>query len=167
MAGQLAAEGHQVYALAERPGRGRTADLLVCGIPVEVKSWLSRDQGRGHAPGIRSVVNKLLQAEGQAATVVLDRPGQRPYFGGSARWHGDVRRSPHRGHVAAVRVLGDGFDLAWARVRVLELHRRLEDTGRLAAFPAPPSRTGPGAVDRRIRASLREAALCDRAGWLL
>jgi hypothetical protein len=40
---------------------------------------------------------------------------------------------PHRGNVAAVRVLGDGFDLAWTQVRALETRRRLngrESTGR-------------------------------------
>jgi hypothetical protein len=118
VASQLASEGHQVRALAERRGGGRTADLLMCGTPVEVKSWLSSPERGAIAPGVRSVVNKLLQAEGQAATVVLNsrgsglspavaRAGMEAYAG-----------LPHGANVAAVRVLGDGFDLAWTRVRV-------------------------------------------------
>jgi hypothetical protein len=138
VAGQLASEGHQVYALPDRSGRGRTADLLVCGHPVEVKSWLSTEERGGRAPGVRSVVNKLLQAEGQAATVVLDGRGSgltsAAARAGMARYAG----SPHRGHVASVRVLGDGFDLAWARARGLDSHRRLnghETRGRLPHWP--------------------------------
>jgi hypothetical protein len=120
VAGQLASEGHQVYALADRPGQGRTADLLVCGTPVEVKSWLSVEHRGGNAPGARSVANKLLQAEGQAATVVLE--GRGSGLSSSAARAGVAMYAglPHRGHVAAVRVLGDGFDLAWTRARSLE-----------------------------------------------
>jgi hypothetical protein len=125
VAGQLAAEGHQVHALADRAGRGRTADLLVCGTPVEVKSWLSREQRGGHAPGIRSVVNKLLQAEGQAATVVLDGRGSGLTSGAARAGMAMYAGLPHRGNVAAVRVLGDGFDLAWTRLHVLEARRHL------------------------------------------
>jgi hypothetical protein len=84
------------------------------------------EQRGGHAPGVRSVANKLLQAEGQAARVVLDgrssgltsataRAGVAMYAG-----------LPHRGNVAAVRVIGDGFDLAWTRARTVETHRRLD-----------------------------------------
>jgi hypothetical protein len=125
VARQLTSEGHQVYALPERPGRARTADLLVCGTPVEVKSWLSQDQRR-QVPGTRSVVNKLRQAEGQAATVILEGRGSGltsvAAHNGMAMYAG----LPHRGPVAAVRVLGDGFDLAWTRVRALEGHRPVD-----------------------------------------
>jgi hypothetical protein len=118
VASQLVSEGHHVYALPERPGRGRTADLLMCGRPVEVKSWLSQQERGGNAPGFRSVLNKLLQAEGQAATVVLNGRGSglspAEASAGMAAYAGQA----HRGNVAAVRVLGDGFDLTWSRVRV-------------------------------------------------
>jgi hypothetical protein len=125
VAGQLASEGHQVHALADRPGRGRTADLLVCGSPVEVKSWLSREQRGGHPPGARSVANKLLQAEGQAATVVLEGRGSGLSPAAARAGVAMYAGLPHRGNVAAVRVLGDGFDLAWTRVRGLEMPRRV------------------------------------------
>jgi hypothetical protein len=117
VASQLVSEGHNVYALPERPGRGRTADLLMCGTPVEVKSWLSQPERGGNAPTFRSVRNKLLQAEGQAATVVLNGRGSGlSPAAASAGLSGYAGRA-HRGNVAAVRVLGDGFDLTWSRVR--------------------------------------------------
>jgi hypothetical protein len=115
VAEQLASEGHHVRSLAPRPGRGRTPDLLVCAALVEVKSWLSREARGGIAPGAQSVVNKLIQAEGQAATVVLN--GRGSGLSSSAaeagiRFYEGLR---HRAHIATVRVLGDGFDLEWAR----------------------------------------------------
>jgi hypothetical protein len=75
VAEQLASEGHQVRSLAARRRGGRTPDLLVCRAPVEVKSWLCREERGGVAPGSQSVVNKLLQAEGQATLVVLNGRG--------------------------------------------------------------------------------------------
>lgn len=115
---QLASEGHDVRSLAARRGRGRTADLLVCGAPVEVKSWLSREE-RDRPPGSRSVVNKLIQAEGQAAVVILNGRGtglSAPDVEAGMRVYA---RLPRRANVAAVRVLGDTFDLAWARQAAL------------------------------------------------
>ncbi len=115
VAEQLASEGHHVRSLAPRPGQGRTPDLLVCAAPVEVKSWLSQEERGGIAPGAQSVANKLIQAEGQAATVVLN--GRGTGLSASAaeagiRWYEGLR---HRANIATVRVLGDGFDLEWAR----------------------------------------------------
>jgi hypothetical protein len=142
VAGKLAAEGHQVYALADRPGRGRTADLLVCGTPVEVKSWLSVEHRGGNAPGARSVVNKLLQAEGQAATVVLEGRGSGLSPAAARAGVAMYAGLPHRGNVAAVRVLGDGFDLAWTRAGVPERHRPVpvreaENPARFRRLPQP------------------------------
>jgi hypothetical protein len=112
-----------VRSLATRPGQGRTADLLVCGAPVEVKSWLSRDERGGNLPGAKSVANKLLQAEGQAATVVIYGRGrgltEQAARGGMALY----TKLPHRANVVAVRVLGDGFDLGWTRRQTLRLQR--------------------------------------------
>jgi len=123
VARQLASEGHQVRSLAERRDRGRTADLSVCDAPVEVKSWLGRQERGGIAPGARSVVNKLLQAEGQAPTVVLNGRGSgltaTAARAGMLDYAGLERPNP----VRAVRVLGDGFDLAWARGRSIRRDR--------------------------------------------
>jgi hypothetical protein len=111
---QLASEGHHVRSLATRRGRGRTPDLLVCGAPVEVKSWLGMEERAG-PPGARSVVNKLIQAEGQAAVVVLNGRGTGLRASDVDAGMRIYSRLPRRANVAAVRVLGDSFDLAWAR----------------------------------------------------
>ena len=90
---------------------------------MEVKSWLSRHERDGSVPGPRSVVNKLLQAEGQAATVVLNGRGsglsEAAARAGMATYNGLA----HRGNIAAVRVLGDGFDLGWTRGRAIQTER--------------------------------------------
>ncbi len=120
---QLASEGHHVRSLATRRGRGRTADLLVCGAPVEVKSWLSAEE-RGKPPGARSVVNKLIQAEGQAAMVVLNGRGTGLSASAVEAGMRIYSRLPRQANVAAVRVLGDTFDLAWAHPASLGRDRR-------------------------------------------
>jgi len=119
----LAGEGHDVRSLPESRGRGRTADLEVCGSAVEVKSWLPLEERRGIAPTPISVVNKLISAEGQSAAVVLSAVGSglthEAASAGVARY-ATMRRSCS---IAAVRVLGDGFDLSWERSPVAELLR--------------------------------------------
>jgi hypothetical protein len=115
VARQLASEGHEVRSLADRRGGGRTADLLVCGAPVEVKSWLSLEEREGIPPGARSVGNKLIQAEGQAALVILNGRGTGLSAKDAEAGMRIYSRRPHRAHIAAVRVLGDSFDLGWAR----------------------------------------------------
>ena len=122
-------------------GGARTADLLVCGTPVEVKSWLGQDQ-RSKIPGTRSVVNKLMQAEGQAATVVLNGRGSGLSSAAAHKRDGDVRRPAatrrQRGRRAGPgRRLRSGLD-ASAPSRVIAT-----STGalpRAASGPAPPGR---------------------------
>lgn len=136
VARQLAVEGHQVRALAAPRGQGRTADLLVCGQPVEVKSWLSRAERGGRAPGAKSVVNKLLQAEGQAGVVVLNGRGSGLTPGAARAGMAIYAGLPHRGRIATVRVLGDGFDLGWSRTP--DLRRAPVPARHTARSPAPP-----------------------------
>jgi len=111
----FAAEGHTVISIPERPGRGRTADLEVCGRPVEVKSWLSLADRHGVTPGRRSVVNKLISAEGQSGFVVLVANGsglsRADAVSGLARYASERPWSTIR----TVRLIGDGFDLSWQR----------------------------------------------------
>jgi hypothetical protein len=123
VAQQLAREGHDVRSLATRPGQGRTADLQVCGNPLEVKSWLSPAERNGNVPGARSVVNKLLQAEGQAATVVLNGRGSGLSEAAARAGMAVYKGLAHVGRIAAVRVLGDGFDLGWTRGRAIQTER--------------------------------------------
>ena len=119
----FADEGHSVRSLPERPGRGRSADLEVCGNPVEVKSWLPLADRHGVRPSRRSVVNKLISAEGQSPFVVLVANGSglsaAEARSGLARYAAERPSSP----VTAVRVMGDGFDLSWQRTPVLAAGR--------------------------------------------
>jgi hypothetical protein len=70
------------------------------------------------------VVNKLLQAEGQAAVVVLNGRGTGLSASDVEAGMRIYSRLPRRANVAAVRVLGDTFDLAWTRPAALERDRR-------------------------------------------
>jgi hypothetical protein len=144
VARQLASEGHQVRSLAERPGLARTADLLVCDSPLEVKSWPGR-QARGRPPpGPRSVFNKLAQAEEQAPAVVINGRGSGLTTAaariGMAAYV--ARRRPQA--VRCVRILGDGFDLGWIGVA----RWRSPQEG-LTAGPGIGSRTRRAAPTRR------------------
>lgn len=111
----FADEGHTVRSLPEGRGRGRSADLDVCGSPVEVKSWLSLADRHGVTPSARSVVNKLTSAEGQSPFVVLVANGSglspAEATSGIAQY---ATMRPSSG-IRAVRVIGDGFDLSWRR----------------------------------------------------
>ena len=119
----LVRSGHQVRSVAESRTGGRRADLDVCGMNVEVKSFLPITE-RGRPPSPQSVFNKLIDAAGQANAVLL-------YGRGSGLTPATVRSGLARlsaaGRVpslSAVRVVGDGFDLAWVRGRGLSLGMR-------------------------------------------
>ena len=107
-------------SLPEGRHRGRTADLEVCGVPVEVKSWLSLADRQGGPPSWRSVVNKLIGAEGQSQVVVLCASGSGLTASDAAI--GIARYAAERpgSAINTVRAIGDGFDLSWGRVPVLE-----------------------------------------------
>ncbi len=111
----LAGEGHHVRSVAESRRGGRHADLSVCGTPVEVKSFAPIDE-RTRIPGPRSVHNKLADAAGQARHVVLHGTGSglspAAVRQGLARW---ALRQGAEARLDSVRVLGDGYDLAWTR----------------------------------------------------
>lgn len=115
VASAFAAEGHTVKSIPERPGRGRSADLEVCGRPVEVKSWLSLADRHGVTPSRRSVLNKLISAEGQSGFVVLVANGSglspADAVSGLAQYASERPWST----VTTVRLIGDGFDLSWQR----------------------------------------------------
>jgi hypothetical protein len=115
----LVREGHHVRSVATGQQPGRAADLLVCGSPVEIKSWLSWDERGGRGPTVRSVVNKLRQAEGQAATVVLNGRGSGLSETAARRGLATYTTRANRSGVTWVRVLGDDFDLGWTRSRAV------------------------------------------------
>jgi hypothetical protein len=118
----LAREGHAVRSLRESRGGGRKADLEVCGAAVEVKSWLPAGE-RGRAPTARSVLNKLIDASGQAGMVVLNAEGSGLPAGAARRGVAlfAERRTRADGALRAVRVMGDGFDLTWSFRPVREI----------------------------------------------
>jgi hypothetical protein len=125
VATRLAAEGHRVRSLSEGRSRSPVADLEACGVPVEVKSWLSLAERGGRAPTPRSVVNKLLDAGRQAPAVVLNGYGSGLTAGVARRGMALYAARPDAGSLTSVRVLGDGFDLAWARRRQIGFDREV------------------------------------------
>jgi len=143
----LVAEGHQVRTVAERKGV-RTPDLMACGTSVEVKAFQSLEQRGGHAPGARSVANKILDARGQGAVAVV-RAGESGLTRATAQ-AGYAIFCTHAvqkglGRLRAVRVLGKDFDLslaAMADVRQARLGPRTVGQDGPPRRPLPPS-SGP------------------------
>ena len=143
MAGLLAAEGHDVRSLAESTTRGRVPDLEVCGSGVEVKSFRSLPERDGRAPSALGVLNKLIDASGQARSVVLVGHGsgltEATVRRGVARYAAD----PDRCRLDSVRTVGDGFDLTWVRQPALGHrsghpgNRQGREAARRQAGPAP------------------------------
>lgn len=127
----LAAEGHRVVSVPHQRGGGRTPDLEVCGQLVEIKSFDTLPKRLNRPPTAWHVWNKLLDAEGQAPTVILHARAsglsEKDAHEGVAEYAG---KKPV-GSVRGVRVVGDGFDLAWSL-------RLVRDVG-LVAVPVPPS----------------------------
>lgn len=126
--------GHDVRSVAESRKGGRVPDLLVCGEPVEVKSFCAAAD-RQRAPSPQGVFNKLVDGAGQAPHVVLVggesglsletiRRGLSLYESARLNPPGE-RPLPD---LSSVRAMGDGYDLAWARGagRVLPPDRRPE-----------------------------------------
>ena len=118
----LVGEGHEVRSVPELPGRSKTADLEVCGVPVEVKAILQRSE-REQRPRARTVYNKLHRGTQQADNVVL-------WSNGSGLRMADARAGVdlfrlRRGAEAdwSVRVLGDGFDLRASKDQTLWVGR--------------------------------------------
>jgi hypothetical protein len=109
----LGRQGHAVSSLPEGRGRGRVADLEVCDTLVEVKSWLRLPDRHGRPPTDRSVLNKLLDAGGQAPAVVLNGCGSGLSMRTACRGMALYISRPGQGLLSTVRVVGDGFDLGW------------------------------------------------------
>jgi hypothetical protein len=121
-AAQLAAEGHDVRSLREGRGRGRVADLEACGSKVEVKSFLPLEEREGRVPNARSVLNKLLNAGGQAGSVFVNAQGSGLTASAARRGMAMYAAHPRGGELGTIRVMADDFDLTWTRTPV----RRIE-----------------------------------------
>lgn len=118
----LASEGHDVRALPETPGRGRSPDLGVCRATMEVKSWASAAE-RGGAPSSYSVYNKLVQASKQSdqAFLLADGSGLSEQAARQGLERYTNRRPKDVAPLSRIRIKGDGFDLNVARVPVAKL----------------------------------------------
>jgi hypothetical protein len=144
----LAGEGHAVRSLPEWPGRGPVADLLVCGRPVEVKSWLPADV-RAAPPGPRSVLNKLLSARRQAASVVLYAAASGLSEAAARAGVAEFVARGRSGRAQAIRVLGDGFDLAWTRSRHIDRTPAVTPGATVATAAARPPTSGAVRTENR------------------
>ncbi len=129
VAQQLANEGHRVRSLPEHPGQGPIADLEVCGIAVEVKSFLSVAQRDARVPGPRSVFNKLVSAERQGTTVIIYARDSGLTAAAAKEGVASYAAQRRQGQLDRIRAVGDGFDMSWGRQL------------RLARRPDPPEPT--------------------------
>ena len=119
--------GHDVESVAESRRGGRRPDLLVCGEPVEVKSFCAAAE-RQRAPSPQGVFNKLVDGAGQAPHVVLVGRGSGLSVETVRRGlslYESARLDPPPGRtipaLSSVRAMGDGYDMAWARSAGREL----------------------------------------------
>ncbi len=134
----LVAEGHQVRTVAERQG-ARTADLDACGTSVEVKGFQALEQRGGRPPGTPSVANKILDARGQGA-VVMVRAGESGLTRTTAQagyaLFCDRAAETGLGRLRAVRVLGKDFDISLGPVADVQANP--------PSTAEPPTRAGTG-----------------------
>lgn len=112
----LVREGHHVRSLVDGVGPGRTPDFSACGVTVEVKTFRSLDERRGHLPDAVKVANKIVDGSGQGA-VVFVLGGESGLSEGAAR-SGYMLFCQHAldkglGKARSVRVVGEGFDLVF------------------------------------------------------
>jgi hypothetical protein len=113
----LVSEGHDVRSLAERHGpgaKGRTPDLLACGMGVEVKTFLPPAERGGRLPEAATVANKLLDARGQGCVALIWAKGKglgRTTAEEGYRLFCAAAATEGLGKLKAVRIVGDGFDV--------------------------------------------------------
>ncbi len=126
----LVGEGHDVVALPERRGAGPVADFEVCGMPVEVKCLQPREQRRDARPANeRSVCNALRRGVDQAGVTVLVTQGSGLRAADAAAGMHRFARSGLTGRTRAVRIVGDGFDVAWVAGRDVGARRERPAVG--------------------------------------
>jgi hypothetical protein len=137
VAERLVDEGHDVVTVAERGRRGPVPDFMVCGQPVEVKRLLTMDErGDGYRATAATVHNRLVSARAQAATVLIDTSGSGCKVADAVAGLRSFAATGDTGKVAAVRIVGDGFDLSWLATPARERGRRAGEE-RTAPSPEP------------------------------
>jgi hypothetical protein len=134
----LVAEGHAVRSLPEPRGHGPRPDFDVCGLLVEVKTLVPQDERPGRRPANdRSAYNRLLSGIDQAPVTLLMTQGSglRPADAAAGMQRFAMR--PRAGKTLAVRIVGDGWDLAWkAPVGLERAGGPSADHGRRRTAPA-------------------------------
>jgi len=114
VAGILVREGRTVRVLAE--GAKRTADFLVDGLPVELKT-VSRLTSKDLAGALG---RRILEGAGQAPNIIIDARRQ---AGLTAALAGEAIRRAYLAdkqlmRLQTIRILGDGFDILIPRLDV-------------------------------------------------
>jgi hypothetical protein len=110
----LIAEGHAVRSLPERRGNGPAPDFDVCGLLVEIKTLVPQAERPGGRPANdRSAYNRLLSGIDQAPTTILLAQGSGLCPADAAAGMQRFAARPRAGQTTAVRIVGDGWDLAW------------------------------------------------------
>ncbi len=157
VARRFVAEGHEVVTLTERGRQGPIADFIVCGQPVEVKCLLRTDERNdGRRAQAATVHNRLAAAVLQAGVVVVSTEGSGCRAADAAaglRWFSSSGKT---GRVAAVRILGDGFDLGWVKPVTREKEIGAQPAGGASPNLAPepgPARP-PGRAQEGLDAGL-------------
>lgn len=149
----LVDEGHQVRSQPNRAKARRIADVTACGVPVEVKGWLSLEERGGRVPTPQSVYNRLIDSNGQADTTVLWAKGTGLAEVEARTGVERFASSGRSGSVTTVRVLGDGFDMTWARGPTLAPVTSAPSPGSQEPSGADPAeRHPPSAADTAARA---------------
>lgn len=146
----LAREGHHVRSLPEARGQGRMPDFLVCGVTVEAKCFESLAQRGGRPPTAASVANRIIDASGQGALVVLS--GRDSGLSEAAVKSGyllfrDQALARGLGRLRWVRAVGEGFDISFdlvADLRAAWQARRSSPSAAVGVGPAGAPRGGYG-----------------------
>ncbi len=145
----LVADGHAVRSVPVQRGHP-TADFEVCGRLVEVKTLIAQELRMGGRPANeRSTFNRLMSGKDQAPLTILMAEGSGLRAADAAA---GVRRFAARGDTGktrAVRVVGDGWDLAWSAPPVLDRRpsRSPVDRGRLAPAHGSRARSDPARTE--------------------
>jgi hypothetical protein len=117
----LVAEGHAVRSLPERRGKGPAPDFDVCGLLVEIKTLVPQAERPGGRPANdRSAYNRLLSGIDQAPITILLAQGSGLRAADAAAGIQRFAARPRAGRTTAVRIVGDGWDLAWKASRGLD-----------------------------------------------
>lgn len=108
----LAAEGHQVRAVADGRGQGKIADFDVCGVATEVKTLR-----RGATSS--TLANALRRGRDQGEIVIVNASASGLARDWADRGVREFAAERRLGKISAVRVIGAGFELSYNRADLI------------------------------------------------